>query len=484
MKYVRDSRGKPSYQRDYPARLQKLIRKKTFTCSLGPAGQTEAQLLAAIGKATELYTVKCRMATNSDPLAYTDSETAVLAMSILKGKDLKEGQLFRDYPVDPEITTLEQSNHEYNKVQLQGIVWDEDDSHIHTRPDYLQVTPHEVAALAFHDEMIDDQHRRREGLPETIQQKAAGLAYLAALEQRKKQPTYLSQLWDLYIKGKRGGTVDRAVHNQWSRYMTLTGEQIVGVDSDRSYLNKSLREYRDHRRNEDLKEASIKRELANIVACLNWSSRENDWSWHVVRPSFNSEAAAQKEVISQDEQLELVHSSLRTGPALGPVVTILLGLHGGIISSEIRRMDLKAQMHCLNSEVPHVVISGITKTTARPRYIPIVYGLDIIRAGIKDAIELNQKGVSSANAVKKLLKATRGHPYVPYCLRHTMRFNFDVNGVTPSDTALLGGWAGGATADNQVMLGYGAAGAGSVVRLTRLADVQRVAQGHLVQFFD
>ena len=27
-------------------------------------------------------------------------------------------------------------------------------------------------------------------------------------------------------------------------------------------------------------------------------------------------------------------------------------------------------------------------------------------------------------------------------------------------------------------------GAGSVVRLTRLADVQRVAQGHLVRFFD
>ena len=204
-----------------------------------------------------------------------------------------------------------------------------------------------------------------------------------------------------------------------------------------------------------------------------------------MRPSFNSEAAAQKEVIPQDEQLELVHSSLRTGPALGPVATILLGLHGGIISSEIRRMDLKAQMHCLNSEVPHVVISGITKTTARQRYIPIVYGLEIIRAGIEDAIELNQKGIRSEWAVKKILKATRGLTYVPYCTRHTFRFNCDANGVSGSDTALLGGWgAGGATADNQVMLGYGTAGAGSVVRLTRLAGVQRVAQKHLEQLFD
>ena len=203
-----------------------------------------------------------------------------------------------------------------------------------------------------------------------------------------------------------------------------------------------------------------------------------------MRPSFNSEVVAQKEVIPQDEQLELVQSCLRTGPLLGPVVTILLGLHGGIISSEIRRMDLKAQMHCLNSEVPHVVISGITKTTARPRYIPIVYGLDIIRAGLAHGIELNQRGVSSANAVKKLLKATRGHPYVSYCLRHTMKFNCDVNGVTPSDTALLGGWAGGATADNQVMLGYGTAGASSIVRLTRLAGVQKMAQRHREQLFD
>jgi hypothetical protein len=79
-----------------------------------------------------------------------------------------------------------------------------------------------------------------------------------------------------------------------------------------------------------------------------------------------------------------------SGSQIGAVVNVLLGLHGDLIKSEIARMDLKVQLDCLHADVPHVLILGETKTQARARYVPIVYGFKIIKEGIQRAIELNQ----------------------------------------------------------------------------------------------
>tara|TARA_B110000971_G_scaffold118883_1_gene121760 strand:+ start:8290 stop:8535 length:246 start_codon:yes stop_codon:yes gene_type:complete len=56
------------------------------------------------------------MATNSEPMAYTDAEIDALMPKILASKKFEEGQLIRNYPVDPEVTALEIENHEHNEL--------------------------------------------------------------------------------------------------------------------------------------------------------------------------------------------------------------------------------------------------------------------------------------------------------------------------------------------------------------------------------
>jgi hypothetical protein len=227
--------------------LNQLYKVNIFMSPLGDAGQSESQLLNAVTAATELYQVNCRMATNSDPSAYSDAELGALAR-----KGLTEGQLIRDHPVDPEITALELENHKHNDLLWNKHSFDDEDPD-GLRPDYLQTTPEDVANEVFHDGMIDDQHRRRRGLPQTIQQKAAGVAYRAAQEVRKRQPKWLSEILEPYA----ASLVNPIRKTVWNRYLLITDDQRIDKDSDRTYLNRALRNYRDARRNDSLRESSI-----------------------------------------------------------------------------------------------------------------------------------------------------------------------------------------------------------------------------------
>ena len=480
MKYVRRVNNRLFYERDYPMRLQPIIGRKIFTSPLGDAGQSESQLLRAVSSATEVYQVKVKMATNSDPAAFTDAELGALVKKMLASKGLTEGQLIRDYPVDPEITALELENHEHNEL-----LWKEhtfgDDAPAGLRPEHLQMTPQDVAEEIFHDDMIDDQHRRRRGLPQTPKQKAAGLTYRAALEVRKRQPTWLSEIWEPYA----ASLVNPIRKTVWNRYLLITGDQRIDKDSDRTYLNRALRNYRDARRSDSLRESSITRELGTIVACLNYTSEENDILWNIKKPRAKSEPQLYRPVINQNEQIKLVgHCMAGSNSQIGAVVSVLLGLHGGLIKSEIARMNFKVQLDCLHAAVPHVLIAGETKTQARARYVPILYGLDVIRDGIEQAIKLNQHPERCIWQVRKVLMEGTGNSYPPYSLRHSFKSNCVDHGVPYSDICLLGGWKTLATSDNQVMMGYGQASAGSYSRLIKLAESQKLGSKHLVQFFD
>lgn len=479
MKYVRKGCHTFNYQRDFPVKLQKLIGRKTFTYPLGD-GRSEADLSRNVADASEAYQVTVKMATVSDLTAYRESEIIALVKKQLASKGMTEGQLVRDYPIDPELTALEQSNHAYNDSL--NIAFD--DYWTPTRPTYLQETPQDVADEMFQDVISDDQYRRSEGRPETINDKVNAATYEALLAVSKKKTKTLRHIWQPYIEAIRKNIID----TPWQRYLLLTGDKLLTQEADRQFLNESLRNYRDNRRGVVI-EATIGRELSTIIACLNHTSRENDLDWNIVRPMLYKDPPKSRPVLSQEEQVKLVDYCLNmpSDARIDAAVTILLFLHGGIIFTEISRMGVDEQMARLNSKIPHVTISpySVTKTQARPRAVPIVYGLNMIKKGIKQTIEFNNFDSNTRTRyVRKIILDATGTSYVPYSLRHTFRANCVNNHVSNDHTGLLGGWSSMGTANNQVMLKYGAADLGSDSQMKALLKSQKKAQVHLRQYYD
>ena len=129
------------------------------------------------------------------------------------------------------------------------------------------------------------------------------------------------------------------------------------------------------------------------------------------------------------------------------------------MASEIKR--LKNQDIALDSSVPHIVISGDTKTSSRKRIIPIVVGLESIQANLTSTVNWLTKTTESAHshAIKKLLhKATGNNKLTAHCLRHTFRANCIANGAETNSTAAIAGWSGSTLGISSEMLTYGAEG--------------------------
>ncbi|MEC8008578.1 MAG: hypothetical protein VX157_05825, partial [Pseudomonadota bacterium] len=133
-------------------------------------------------------------------------------------------------------------------------------------------------------------------------------------------------------------------------------------------------------------------------------------------PELRKHEPNERKPLSVDEQIALVSHCLQHADDWLSAV-FLLELQGGMMAEEISNLDPN-DLH-LESDYPHVVLRT-GKTVARPRVIPIVLGLKVIKDNILEAISrLSAVKEPSATPRKRLKKLFDGK-FSSHSLRHTV----------------------------------------------------------------
>lgn len=126
---------------------------------------------------------------------------------------------------------------------------------------------------------------------------------------------------------------------------------------------------------------------------------------------------------------------------------------------EVKR--LKEDDISLDAAIPHIVVSGDTKTTSRKRIIPVVIGVDLLTTELGASIQWLLRTTESSHSfrIKTLLRTATGNQKLSgHCLRHTFRANCIANGAESNAVAAIAGWSGSKLGLSSEMLSYGSEG--------------------------
>ena len=160
---------------------------------------------------------------------------------------------------------------------------------------------------------------------------------------------------------------------------------------------------------------------------------------------------------------------------------VLLMIQGGMKASEISR--LPEDRINLDSDIPHIIVDGKSKTKNRRRIIPIVLCKGIIEESIKTKLKWLLKTTESNHSrrIKNFLKEAIGNEKVTaHCLRHTFRANCIANNASMASAAVIAGWSGNAIGFSDEMLSYGSKGLSNSDVLKGLWDTSMKIHQHLL----
>lgn len=459
-KYVSLKRSSFHYQRAIPTKLHHLTRERYFTMPLGlKEGASEFKLFEAANRANNNFDLYCKTLENSDPNAYDSSEIEVLAAQLLKSRGMAAGDLQR-VRLDADVARVEVSQ----SIQLQA-------------------HPEDYAALVV-PEIDDLTEKSHTGEPLTLHDKVLKRAYDALIQPKSwRRNQTLSSLWPDYLTHKGKDPEDRDVQKatrRWERFLSFVGDGYF-VDDSREALMDGLDDYVAERRQQGISEASIYRELAEVVACINLSARKRRFVWKLTRPERQAHSPRLREVLSTEEQVKLLRYALSPAPRDGKICAfVVLGFLCGVIPTEVKRLA-KKDVH-LAVAYPYVTFLNKAKSEYRRRVVPVVMGLSVMNEYLFGAINwVNETTPSNISAcVKRLLRSVTGNDELTiYSLRHTFKMNATQANVSVSALNAIGGWSGGYVGSRE-MLAYGSAALESTEHLKFLFDESSKIQARLI----
>ena len=463
-RYVRALNNSLYYQRDYPTKLKPLIGKKTFTYPMGlrASGASEAAMHKAISTATETYELNIKIAANSEPSAYNLKELDLAALALLKSRRLQPAEFSVDRR-DPAVVEHERVNQ------------------IHADQDNISLAEF---ALPEFEEVL---YKQGTGQPLTIKDKVVGHAWLKLVDVARSKPQSLSQLWDEYAADKGIDLDSREGKRQvthWNDWLAVTGEVATSTPNALDHIHNGLDAFVEEQRKRGLKGQSIKRGLAQVLACLRRGSKKYRLGWVIEPPHIKQDSVKRKQVLTLQEQRDLIDCCLNSPKQdyrhRRSAAAILVMLQGGCMTSEISRL-LHGEDVALGASIPHILIKNDTKTDDRKRVIPIVLGLEYIQQNLDLSTRWLASVEDSSAVIKKFLtRATGNNALTGHCLRHTFRANAQNNGANLGAVAAIGGWSGDKTGISDIMLGYGAEGLSSGEGLKGLLRESKVIHKHLL----
>jgi len=166
--------------------------------------------------------------------------------------------------------------------------------------------------------------------------------------------------------------------------------------------------------------------------------------WAIELQPLPSHQAASKQPLNPEQQKQLLEAVVsHAGPTAAMVAAMMAG---GVMVSEIARLDVEAVRDTLARNQPYIVIGAggsTVKTEARRRIVPIVWPtavMDVIREYLPAAIERSAKGTDPSATVNKWMRA-RGIPTTGHGLRHTLSAAAQTAVANPIALARIGGWS-------------------------------------------
>ena len=460
-KYVRNKSGTYHYQRDYPTNLRHLIDKKTFTYPLGLSihNASEIQLTKKAIEAEEAFERQKLFISNSDPEALSLSELDKAAADFLRRLKLKPAQ--------------------YVKVKQ--------DIHIKAKEDELgqklqdDNTDYADWAIPEFDEI---QIKEAQGIPLSNKEKVIGHAYMKLIDKESARPQTLGSLWEEYALHRGldlNSRMGKKAHKYWQRWLSIAGDVTISPNTI-EHINQGIDAYRDERENK-VKSQSLKRELSDVLACLRYASKKHRLNWNIQLPVIKETKPQIRHPLEQHEQIELVKAILGNNGSINPIYgsALLLCLQGGMMVSEIER--LRPEDINLDADIPYIRVSNETKTQERKRIVPVVLGLEHLRAHLEDTIKwLSRSTESTPSAtLKKIMRKVTGNESTSaHCLRHTFRINAQDAGVDVLSIASIAGWSDANRRMSDHLLNYGSAGVSQSNIVKKLYDDSVRIHKHLI----
>jgi integrase len=420
-KYTRELKGSLFYQRDIPTRLKHLSPKKTFTfpLSLKVLEASESALAKAHSEATQAFELHCKMLETSNPEAFNTDDLERAAYEVLRKANRTAGQ--------------------YTYSAIEGF---------------------DGVDLADDTIWVDEiRGKQKAGEPLTFKEKAELLAWEKLWNAKASKPQTMANFWVDYAAHKnltKGTRETKRREKRWLRWLATIGNHKI-AQSTLDIIHHALDDYVEERLQE-VAPSSVKREMNDILAILRHANQKHRYGWVIQKPAIPYRKPKPKIVLNHEEQRLVVNHCLSN--ANSPVAAcVLLQLQGAMMPSEVERLTDKDI--ALNVDVPHIVISGDTKTSSRKRIIPIVIGLEFIRANLPTTLEWLKRTTESAHsrAIQKLLRTATGNEKLTgHGLRHTFKANCMANGADTNSTAAIAGWSGSSLGISSEMLAYGAEG--------------------------
>ena len=139
--------------------------------------------------------------------------------------------------------------------------------------------------------------------------------------------------------------------------------------------------------------------------------------------------------------------------------------------SEIGR--LQPEDIALDAVVPHLKIVNKTKNDDRKRIVPLVLGLELIKAHLSETIKwLSGSTESTPSAtLKKIMRRTINSPSTSvHCLRHSLKINGQNAGVSVLTLSSIAGWHDPQRKVSEHLLNYGSTGISQSAIVIKLRD--------------
>lgn len=433
------SNGSLRYVRDYPTSLLRAIPSmpKQFSRELGLyEGCSDSELHKAMELSSRLYDLKVKTATNSDPSAYSESELKMAIEEVLRQRDLKKGE----YAHVPES--------QYTKEE-----WDRAMEH------GAAIVPdrYDLAAFAIPeiDDIGDDLNK---GNKPTFQQEVLIGAWKAVqnLPEVKKTQT-MREAWAQYVKDKHIDTSrgdGKKKQQRFERVLKYTGDFVISNETEDEVLDR-IQSFIHAKQNENasIKTQSIERELREFIAAirhvprLKWGAslqvsgkNANNFQVPDATPAVSARA------MTKDETRLCLNTWINLKPDAKNTAMLVM-IHAGLSCRELRRLRVNKDLY-LDAKYPHIIFRGgdarEAKTEARPRVVPIVVGLNVIKEHLPETIawmnSIHQD--SSSAALNKRLRALLGEePKVKtHMFRHTWLRMARRAAITEENKHAIAGW--------------------------------------------
>ena len=416
MRYLSERpNGDYRYVRDFPTKLLNTFpnHPKQFSRELGLNNQcSDPELHKAMAEATRAYDLRVKTASNSDPEAFTESEMRLAVEEILRQRKLKAGQ-FAHVP-ERQYDSREQFYDalERGEVEL-------------SRPELAEDAIPEI------DDIIDDSKRRKL----TFREEALGAAWTAVqqLPQVISRQT-MREAWDRYVKDNNIDTTQGAGKDKQQRFNRVikhTGDFTISEET-KDDVQMRIQSFIAGKRhdNPNIKAQSLKRELSEFIAAIRYVPRV-DWGTRLSLESRSNQFQIPKETRPvrgrnlSDDELRLFFRTCLT-KADAKWTALLVAAHAGISGIEISRLRPDRDLY-LDAKYPHIIFRGgderVAKTEARPRVVPIVIGLEVIKEWLPKTIRwMNSINHKSPNATlnKRLRSLLGDEPDIKtHMFRHT-----------------------------------------------------------------